>query len=119
MEQEFIALLICAVWEKLRADGARQTRKRVHASDTENRDRCALLRIVRSQHFDCFDGARTIRPIAKDECDSREESRGSATGLDCSGASITVVVSLRQCSRMPVESRNGYSEQRRFFRSRM
>jgi hypothetical protein len=58
---EFIALLTCGVWDKLLPE--RQPRKLsglelICELADEDRDRCALLHIVRSGHFHCFECAR-------------------------------------------------------------
>jgi hypothetical protein len=72
---EFIALLTCGVWDKLLAE--RQPRKLSELESIceladEDRDRFALLRVVWSGHFHCFNRAK--RGYAtKNECDPGEE----------------------------------------------
>jgi hypothetical protein len=72
----FIALLTCGVWDKLLAE--RRPRKLsglelIRELVDEDRDRFALLRIVRSGHFHCFNRAKR-KHATKNECDPGEKS---------------------------------------------
>lgn len=54
----------------------------IHAPDPENRDRFAVLRVVRSRYFHCLKRARRIQAAERNEYNSGQKSRGCTAYLD-------------------------------------
>ena len=72
---DFIALLTCGVWDKLLAEKRRRKLSGLELiceRADEDRDRFALLRVVRSGHFHCFNRAKRGH-TTKNECDPGQE----------------------------------------------
>ena len=79
--REFIALLTCGVWDRLLAERRAISLESICGLADEDCDRFALLLLVWSGHYHCFDDSK--RGYAtKNETDPGEKSRDGAACLD-------------------------------------